>query len=524
VDGNTLPPLNLCRPLEDVLIRCALGEFAGGTHAVTLTYDSASGTEVFFDFFEIALPASDLPSFEVHPAVTLATDWDTLHSLAIAPERTAWLIDALGFHGRANHYAGAMWFYELCCPDNRYASATIRFEGTPQFGDWTKITIAGTEIAHQNYITDTPETIAKAFELLLGAGSTAVWARAEGPVLTITARMIGTAGNAITLSATTGSELFTASVSAPHLDGGRDGAWLTDLNAPQRLNRAVRDWSRSYYRALRGYGIEVTTAFSMELRHGDARPEAGIAQRYPDEPVVLNTPAVQTNFGPASTDFWKGIYREMAAVMDEAGVYPYLQFGEVQWWYFANRSGMPFYDDDTKSTFQATYGRPMAVIGSETTDPAPYSLECAFLASLIGKFTDTVMAFVREAYPTARFEVLYPPDTNDTPLNRLVNYPAAWSPATLACLKTENFTFTGNRDLNKARESMMMPIAKGFAMSQSSHLVGLGDYTAPWLKEERMALGEGVESVVLFALDQFCLMGHQLPQTRGLRRSLLLGA
>ena len=166
----------------------------------------------------------------------------------------------------------------------------------------------------------------------------------------------------------------------------------------------------------------------------------------------------------------------------------------------------------------------MAVIGSETTDPVPYSLECAFLASLIGKFTDTVMAFVREAYPTARFEVLYPPDTNDTPLNRLVNYPAAWSPATLACLKTENFTFTGNRDLNKARESMMMPIAKGFAMSQSGHLVGLGDYTAPWLKEERMALGEGVESVVLFALDQFCLMGHQLPQTRGLRRSLLLGA
>ena len=39
--------------------------------------------------------------------MTLATDWDTDHSLAIAAERTAWLMQKLGFCGRANHYAGA---------------------------------------------------------------------------------------------------------------------------------------------------------------------------------------------------------------------------------------------------------------------------------------------------------------------------------------------------------------------------------------------------------------------------------
>ena len=48
----------------------------------------------------------------------------------------------------------------------------------------------------------------------------------------------------------------------------------------------------------------------------------------------------------------------MATVMNAAGLTPYLQFGEVQWWYFPNVtvidgavSGMPFYDAYTTSTF-----------------------------------------------------------------------------------------------------------------------------------------------------------------------------
>ena len=80
------------------------------------------------------MPTADLPSFDVSPTTTLATDWDTNHSLAIAPERTAWLMSKMGFQGRANHYAGAMWFYELKRVGNTYASATVQFTGTPQFG------------------------------------------------------------------------------------------------------------------------------------------------------------------------------------------------------------------------------------------------------------------------------------------------------------------------------------------------------------------------------------------------------
>jgi hypothetical protein len=301
--------------------------------------------------------------------------------------------------------------------------------------------------------------------------------------------------------------------------------WRTDLEALPRLNRAARDWHRSYFAALRGYGIGAAAAFSMELQHGDPRPEAGIAQRYPSgDAALLTTPALQTNFSPASTAFWRQIYLEMADLMSEAGVTPYLQFGEVQWWYLAAPSGMPFYDSYTTTTFQTAHGRPMGVIASQNTAPAGFGDECAFLAGLVGQFTQTIMDYVRQTHPEALFEVLYPLDVNNTPLNRIVNYPLdAWTPAKLACLKTESFTYTGDRDLNKARETIGLPALLGFPPAQTSHLVGIGDYTTPWERERRLALVEGVESVVLFALDQFCLIGYCLPLSRGIRRAVLLG-
>jgi len=459
----------------------------------------------------------------VSSTTTLATDWDTDHSLAIAPERTAWLIYKLGFCGRENHYVGAQWFYELCNPTQQYASAVVQFTGNPEFNGTTILTLADGPIEHRNLIGDTAESIAKCFELLLTAGASSVWAHAERATLTVTARVLAAEGNQIGLAVETGSTQFTAS-SSTILSGGSDGTLLTDLNAMPRINRAARDWTRSFFKALKGYGVDATAAFSMELRHGDKSPEAGIAQCYPDQAVWLNTPALQTNFSPASTAFWRQVHLDMADVMIEAGMQPYLQFGEVQWWYFANGSGMPFYDQYTTSTFQSTYGRSMALIASQDADPKQFPDECAFLPGLIGQFTSAIIGFVRQTHPETRFEVLYPPDVNDTALNKLINYPTAqWTPANLMCLKTENFTYTGDRNLDKARDSIALPSQLGFGQNQSSHLVGIGEYTTPWNKERRLALGAGLESVVLFALDQFCLIGYGLPLDDGLRRSVFMG-
>jgi hypothetical protein len=530
IDGGAPLTTTLAIPGEDVLTRILLGQFSsGGSHQVAITNTGAAGSYFYFDFFEIAIPTTELPVFAPVRSTAMATDWDTLHSQALAPERTAWLIQTLGFQARANHYAGALWFYELSQPGQQYASATVTFTGVPVFGSTTQLSLGPTSISHLNLVGDTAQSIATCFALLINAGSTGVWAQANGATLTITARTMGAAGTGITLTVSTNGTAFTGQASNSVLAGGQDGTWLTDLTAMPRINRAARDWSTSFFQALSGYQIPVTASFSMEIGNGDDTLATDIAQRYPSgDAVWVNTPALQTNFSPASTAFWQQVYTDMAGLMATAGVTPYLQFGEVQWWYFAETSpasGMPFYDTYTTSTFQAQYGRAMSVILNQDADPSSLTQECVFLPSLIGQFTSTIRQFVRQTHSSALFEVLYPHDVNNTPLNSIINYPLNdWTASNLACLKTENFTYTGDRNLDLARQSIQFPALKGFPPGQSSHLIGISDYTTPWAKERWLAIAAGDESVVLFALDQFCLIGYTLPLTSGPRRAGFMGA
>jgi hypothetical protein len=221
---------------------------------------------------------------------------------------------------------------------------------------------------------------------------------------------------------------------------------------------------------------------------------------------------------------------DMADIMDELGIVPFLQFGEVQWWYFpaglpgGGTTGMTFYDPYTKDRFAAAYGHPMGAILSEFDDPSLFPDEVAFLPTLIGQFTTAVMAFVKAEHPTARFEVLYPTDVNDTPLNRLINYPATgWTPSTLENLKTESFTFTITRNLDKAKMTVDYGGTRGFARTARSFLTGIGDPTTQWRKEVEFALADNLESIVLFALDQYCLVGYETPLPAAMRRSAIQG-
>jgi len=544
VDGGSPRTENLLIPGEDVLVRILLGDLAGGApHSVTVTHADADSNYFYFDFFEIAVPATDLPEIEPDPQVTLATDWDTDHSIALPAERTAWLIKTLGFTGRANHYVGALWFYELVRLGHSYASGIVTFSGTPLFesGGATEVDIvlsgSTTTLHHTHLAGDTATSVAKAFELTINNGFTAVRAQSTGAVLTIFARAMGAQGNDILFAARvlpSDQTSFHADASGEHLAGGTDGLWRTDLTAAPRINRAARDWGRSYCAAMKSYGIDVTAAFSLELQHGNTDVSAGIAQRYSDgEPVQLNTPALQTNFSPTSAAFWQQVYLDMANVMAEAECVPYLQFGEAQWWYFVQdqdwalniprtHDSLPFYDAYTTSTFEATYGRAMHVFANSSESTASFPEEAAFLPGLIGAFTGQMISFVGATHSNAKFEVLYPPDVNDSTLNRVINLPSEWTPETLECLKTENFLFTGGRNLNQARGSITLPMELGFPAAKASHLVGIGDYTSPWLREVRASKAEGVESVVLFALDQFCLIGYPAPLERSQRRSVFM--
>jgi hypothetical protein len=526
VDGVTIRTENLHLAGEDVLMRIPVGSFAEGvSHTVTLTHAGSTGSYFYFDFLEACVASTELPAFPVDNTTTLATDWDTDHCLALAPERTAWLIHTLGFHGRANHYTGALWFYELYRKGHQYATAAVTFGGSPEFGKPTEIFVGPTRIAHVSLIADTAASVAKAFEFLINQGSTGVWAHADGPTLTIQSRAMGGDGNLLTLSANTHSDLFSAAISG-NFSGGADGNWTTDLAAEPRINRAARDWHKSFFTAMLGYGVPVTAAFSMELQHGDPTPETGIAQRYPDgSPVWLNTPALQTNFSPTSLAFWKQVHLDMADILVASGQQPYLQFGEVQWWYFPKAGvGMTFYDAHTTGAFAAQFGRPLPVFLDGSPSPTAFATETGFLAGLIGAFTDSVMGFVRGKHANARFEVLYPPDVNEAPLTGACNLPRqSWTPAKLDCFKTENFTYTGDRDLNKSQASVLLPFQLGFPAQRSAHLVGIGEYTTPWEKERRLALGMRVGSIVLFALDQFCLIGYETPSNFGAARSVYMG-
>jgi hypothetical protein len=189
----------------------------------------------------------------------------------------------------------------------------------------------------------------------------------------------------------------------------------------------------------------------------------------------------------------------------------------------ATFSGMPFYDAWNRAQFLAQYGHAMATITTNTVDPASYPDEVAYLPAVIGNFTSAIMGHVRASQAACRFEVLYPTDVNQTAFNRAINYPASWTPAALAVLKTESFGFTFARDLGKSQQTIDFGIPLGFTAPQRSHLVGVGDATTPWMKEVRMAAGAGFESVVLFALDQFCLIGYPAPLPESLRRSIRVG-
>jgi hypothetical protein len=249
------------------------------------------------------------------------------------------------------------------------------------------------------------------------------------------------------------------------------------------------------------------------------------------DPILLPTPSLQTNFSPTSLAFWQEVYLEMASIQAAAGLTPYLQFGEVQWWYFPTDgdghpfSGMPFYDAWNQSEFLAAYGRAMTVFTTNTSNPASYPDEVTYLQTTLGNFTNAIMTFVRATLPTCRFEVLYPNDTNQTPFNRAINYPVSdWTPAALTCLKTESFGFTLGRDLDLAEQTIDFGQALGFPATQRSHLVGIGDSSTAWVKEARSAVGKRFESVVLFALDQYCLIGYATPLPESLRRSVRMGS
>ena len=104
VDSQPAQVFDLYIADEDVLLKLDLGTYGAGTHTVVATLTSANpaaspGSDFYFDYVEEAIEATAVNAQPALPTETLATDWDTDHSLALAPERVAWNINMQGCHG-----------------------------------------------------------------------------------------------------------------------------------------------------------------------------------------------------------------------------------------------------------------------------------------------------------------------------------------------------------------------------------------------------------------------------------------
>lgn len=154
----------------------------------------------------------------------------------------------------------------------------------------------------------------------------------------------------------------------------------------------------------------------------------------------------------------------------------------------------------------------MAVIAVSDVDPKQYPREAQTLNTLLGGFTAGLRGALRAAYPNTRFEVLYPGDVNTPAFNTSVNLAAGdWTPSNLTTFKTEGLSYAAMRNLDLAVTCMGISASLGFGNVQRAHLVGISDAQTAWMKEVDLAQAQGMESVVLFALDQYCLIGYPLP-------------
>ena len=454
VDGG--PPLSydLFVPAEDYLVRVPLGAQTAGPHTVTaeLVASNPGGSQFFFDFVEAAVPAMSVDAQTSRPRETLATDWDTDHSLVLSPERVAWNMDMLGFHGRANHYVGAILFYELTNPGNTFASGTVTFAGEPALSDQVDVVIDGSLFRRLALTADTAESTAQSFAYLINNGSTGVWASVTGAVLTITSRLLGSAGNELTLTASSSGASLTATASGPTLTGGLDGAWLTDTAAPAphqpggarlaslvlRCARCARDrvYGGLQHGALarRSVGCRGDRATLPGQHRG--LPQHGLPSRRTSRPPRSTT-------GSRCTWKWRncrwrpGRFRTCSSARCSGGTSRSR---------FPPFSGMTFYDDYTTSTFQTQFGRPMHVFTSNTDSITGFDDEVSHLKGLIGAYCAAIRSFVLATYPQTKFEVLYPHDVNDFELTRAVNFPDGdWNPTISTCSRPRTFSTPATR-------------------------------------------------------------------------------
>jgi len=491
-----------------------------GTHTVEIRalfdkHPSSNGYYFYFDYLWPLVPQDPPEPLKVYPDVSLAIDFDTDHGYKKPPAWHVWHLKQLGFLGHADVYMGVFWNNKRRRVEATYPSCTVSI-GAWQVDQPLWINLSGTTLYFSPGAGLTTEDIAAHLRAMINVTFPGVWSTSDGGSIHIRSRA---PSYTFTISA---SSHLNITQGTPALDQpGAEGDWeMIDTISPV-MTHGARNWIRDLAAQFKQAGIDASFAFSMECY----LPPMVMAARYWDgEPVFLPIPSHQMHFGPRVRNYLKQMYKECADEIAAAGLPIVLQFGETQWWYFPNASGMPFYDDDTKAAFQARYGRPLHRFLANTDSPHNDIESANFLRDRIWEYCAEVITYVRRFHPSAVFECLWPLDANQgkpapdpafRALNFHVNLPNEWKTSAYGVkyFRAEGFDYdVWQKNARLMRQTLEFPLKLGRPASECMYLAGIyGPPDPPMREAYGMWRNRGLYSFCFWAFDQFCLNSRALP-------------
>jgi hypothetical protein len=495
-------------------------ELPGGTHSVEIRalfdkHPSSNGYYFYFDYLW-PLEAQDPPDPpQTYADVSLAIDFDTDHGYKKPPAWHVWHLKQLGFLGHADVYMGVFWNNKRRRVEATYPNCTVAINAwEPDQPLW--INLSGTTLYFAPGAGLSTEDIAAHLRAMINVTFPGVWCTSEGNTIHIRSRA---PSYTFTISASPQLSIWQGT---PPLDQpGAEGDWeMIDTISPV-MTHGARNWIRDLAREFKQAGIDASFAFSMECY----LPPMAMAARYWDgEPVFLPIPSHQMHFGTRVRNYLKQMYKECADEIAAAGLPIVLQFGETQWWYFPNASGMPFYDDDTKAAFQARYSRPLHRFLANTDDPNDDIEAADFLRDRIWEYCAEVISYVRRFHPSAVFECLWPLDANQgkpapdpafRALNFHVNLPNEWKTSGYGVkyFRAEGFDYdVWQKNTRLMRQTIEFPLKLGRPASECMYLAGIyGPPDPPMREAYGMWRNRGLYSFCFWAFDQFCLNSRPVP-------------
>ena len=492
----------------------------GGTHSVEIRalfdkHPSSNGYYFYFDYLWPLEPTDPPDPPKVYPDVSLAIDFDTDHGYKKPPAGHVWHLKQLGFLGHADVYMGVFWNNKRRRVEATYPNCTVAINAwEPDQPLW--INLSGTTLYFSPGAGLSTEDIAAHLRAMINVTFPGVWCTSDGGSIHIRSRA---PSYIFTIAASPQLSIWQG---VPPLDQpGAEGDWeMIDTISPV-MTHGARNWIRDLAREFKQAGIDSSFAFSMECY----LPPMAMAARYWDgEPVFLPIPSHQMHFGPRVRNYLKQMYKECADEIAAAGLRIVLQFGETQWWYFPNASGMPFYDGDTTAAFQARYGRPLHRFLLNTDSPHDDIESANFLRDRIWEYCAEVISYVRRFHPSAMFECLWPLDANQgkpapdpafRALNFHVNLPNEWKTSAYGVkyFRAEGFDYdVWQKNTRLMRQTLEFPLKLGRPASECMYLAGIyGPPDPPMREAYGMWRNRGLYSFCFWAFDQFCLNSRPVP-------------